>query len=369
MELRRTPLFDRHVQLGARLVPFSGWEMPVQYSSIIEEHRAVREDVGLFDVSHMGEIVVRGAGALALLESLCCNTVAALQTGQVQYNAILNERGGIVDDLTIYRVREDEFFVVSNAANYEKVFAHLKSFAKNDVELVNESDNWGLLALQGPKAADVIRSIHPPCADIDYYYFDEFEWEGARLRYSRTGYTGTDGFEFYTPAGVAPAFWDALLATGAKANIKPAGLGARDILRLEAGMPLWGNELNEDRTPVESNIAWIVKEKEPPYLGYDRIMEQKRNGPPGRVLRFVMREKGGVPRGGFAVYDAAGEKRIGEVLSGAHSPVLQNGIGTAYLPVEYAAPETEILIEIRNRRLKAAVHKGPFIQKTSGKIG
>ncbi len=341
--------------------------MPVQYSSIIEEHRAVREAVGLFDISHMGEILASGRGALAFLEKLTCNTIAPLAKGHVHYNTILNENGGIVDDLTIYRIDDDIFFIVSNAANYEKVFAHMRRFAEGDVALENQSDAYALLALQGPRAVHIIGDFAPEAVNLPYYQFVDATWNGQTIRISRTGYTGTDGFELYVKSSTAVDLWDALITRGKSSGLKPAGLGARDILRLEAGMPLWGNELNETWTPIESGVSWIVKEKNPPYLGYDRIMEHKKNGPPGRVVRFVMIEKGGIPRGGYPVFAGPGTGPIGKVLSGAHSPALETGIGTTYLAHDYNTPGTEILIGIRDRRLRARIHRGPFIEKTAGK--
>ena len=350
------------------MVPFSGWEMPVQYSSIIEEHRAVRERAGLFDVSHMGEIIVEGDNALAFLENLTCNTVSSIEDGQVQYNAVLNDQGGIIDDITIYRTSKNTYFIVSNAANYAKVFAHFQKQDTNGVTLRDESDDWCLLALQGPNAAAVMKSFDENLTQLAYFHFVDIKWREYTVRISRTGYTGTDGFEMYAPASTAAELWNLLLKEGESHGVQPAGLGARDILRLEAGMALWGNELNEEWTPVQSNINFIVKEKTPPYLGYDRIMGHKADGPPGKVVRFVMTEKGGVPRSDFPVYGLEGAEPIGKVLSGAHSPVLGTGIGTAYLPAEFIAPDTEITIGIRDRKLRARLHRGPFIQKTSGKV-
>lgn len=364
MTMKRTPLFELHQSLGARMVPFAGWEMPVQYSSIIEEHKAVRENAGIFDVSHMGEIIVSGEGALRFLDMVTCNRVASIEDGQVQYNAVVNEDGGLVDDITIYRLSSTEFFVCSNASNYEAVEAHFRKYKPNDVTVINESEDWHQIALQGPNAESLLKKVTGvDPSEIYYFRFKDYESDDHLLRISRTGYTGEDGFEIYSDVAAGVKLWEELLATNA---VVPVGLGARDTLRLEAMYPLYGHELNATLTPVESGIGWIVKDKDEPYLGYERIMEHKKNGPPGRVVPLVL-EEAGVPRDDYPVLDAGGAKELGRILSGTHSPSLGKGIGTAYLPAEAANEGTELLVEIRKRRPRARVVKGPFVQGTAGR--
>ncbi len=349
------------------MVPFAGWEMPVQYSSIIEEHVAVRTHAGIFDVSHMGEIVVKGPKSRDFLEFLTCNIVSALVDGQVQYNAVLNEAGGLVDDVTIYRISADNYFVCSNASNYESVFTHFKKYQTADVEIENESDRWHQIALQGPAAAGLFeKTTGVDCSDIGYFRFRDIEFQGALLRISRTGYTGEDGFEIYSDRESGVRLWNLLLEAGVSHGLKPCGLGARDTLRLEALYPLYGHELSAEWSPVESGIGWIVKEKTPPYLGYDRIMREKREGSAFKHVPFSLLEPG-VPRAEYSAYAAGAAEPAGVVLSGAYSPSLKIGIGVARLPAALAAPETEFEIEIRGRRLKARVHKGAFVKGGAGR--
>lgn len=349
------------------MVPFAGWEMPVQYSSILEEHVAVRTQAGVFDVSHMGEIVVKGPKSRDFLEHLTCNVVASLVDGQVQYNAVLNEAGGLVDDVTIYRISADNYFVCSNASNYEAVFAHFKKFQTVGVEIENESDQWHQIALQGP-AAELIfeETTGVDCSAIGYFRFRDIEFQGALLRISRTGYTGEDGFEIYSDRESGVRLWNLLLESGAAHGLKPCGLGARDTLRLEAMYPLYGHELSAEWSPVESGIGWIVKEKTPPYLGYDRIQREKREGPAFKHVPFLLLEPG-VPRAEYVAYAAGAAEPAGVVLSGAYSPTLKVGIGTVRLPAALAVPEQEFEVEIRGRRFKARVQKGAFVKGGAGR--
>lgn len=362
MELRKTPLNSAHHALGGRMVPFAGWEMPVQYTSILQEHAAVRKNAGLFDVSHMGEISVTGENAAQFLDSVSCNDVSAIADGQVQYNAVLNEQCGIVDDITIYRVNSREFFVVSNASNYERVTQHLQSFNPAGVEIQNIASTIHQIAVQGPLAEKYLSDYLGTSLDsIGYYRFKDLKQKGENLRISRTGYTGEDGFEVYSSIDAGIAIWNDLLAKYGSAGVIPCGLGARDLLRLEARYALYGHELNETWTPVESGIGWIVKPKAIRFPSYQKVLEQKQNGPANCVLGFLMKEAG-VPREGYAVVDAAG-KELGKVLSGGHSPALAAGIGTAFLP-----PGTEeIFIQIRDKKIPASVHKKAFVQGTAGK--
>ncbi len=349
------------------MVPFAGWDMPVQYSSIIQEHQAVREKAGLFDVSHMGEIIVKGPKSLDFLEFLTCNAVNAMQDGQVQYNVVLNEAGGLVDDITIYRLSVEEYFIVSNASNYEAVTQHFKKHSRDGVEIDNQSDNWHQLAIQGPQAEKIFQKISGlETENLNYFEFRDLNYKGAQLRISRTGYTGEDGFEIYSDVKAGTALWNELLEGGADDGLLPAGLGARDTLRLEAFYPLYGHELNAEWTPVQSGIAWVAKEKSEPYLGYETIMRHKNEGAPGRVVGFVL-EGGGVPRDGYRVLAADGTTELATVLSGAHSPSLGKGIGSVYLPLESAAADTPLQIEMRNRLVPARVHRGAFVKGSAGK--
>lgn len=343
------------------MTPFAGWEMPVQYSSIIDEHMAVRKFAGIFDVSHMGEIAVRGKNALNLLEKLTCNSVAAMQPGQVQYNAVLNAAGGLVDDITVYRVNETEYFIVANASNYLTVTQHLRSYAEGDVEIEDQSERWHLLAVQGPQSEECLLSaLDLNLSEIGYFRFQDFSWKGKLLRISRTGYSGEDGFEIYSDNESGQAIWELILGTQRSKGLIPCGLGARDTLRLEALYPLYGHELNERWTPVESGIGWIVRKKSPPYLAMDRILREKERGVTAQVVPFQLLE-GGVPREGYPVLDPSGVK-IAQVLSGAYSPSLRHGIGTAFLPIAMRAAGTKLQIEARGRLLQAETVSGPFVR-------
>ena len=348
------------------MVPFAGWEMPVQYSSIIDEHMAVREKAGLFDVSHMGEILVSGQKSPEFLEKMTCNHIGGMEFGQVRYNAVMNENGGLVDDITVYRESENSFFIVSNASNYETVYEHLKKFAPADVDVENQSDDWHQLAIQGPAAESIFSKLVDANLDeIKYYRFRDITYKGKKIRVSRTGYTGEDGFEIYSDNEIGVVLFGELLEAGKGEGILPAGLGARDALRLEAFYPLYGHELTADRTPVESGQGWIVKEKEIPFLGYEKVIAQKKNGPERKICGVLLKE-GGVPREGYKIFDESGENELGEVLSGGYSPILKTGIGSSFLPLESAKAETPLLLEVRGRKLKAAAHTGAFVKGGAG---
>jgi len=348
------------------MVPFAGWEMPVRYASIIEEYESVRKHSGIFDVSHMGELAVRGPGAKKFLDGLTCNRVSDLENGQIHYNAVLNQAGGLVDDITIYKISDDDYFVVSNASNYEKVYEYFIRLTPGDSEIVNESDLWNQIALQGPLAEKIFSEYTGiDFSDLNYYRFQDYEFLNEKIRVSRTGYTGEDGFEIYSSPGAGLKIWDGLLSAGKSSGILPCGLASRDILRLESMYALYGHELNEERTPVESGIGWIVKEKEIPYPQYEKIIEQKKKGPDYKVCPFILKENG-IPRENYDIYSENGDP-IGKVLSGAHSPTLKKGIGTAYLPSDYFRAGTTVFIEIRNKKISAEVTKGAFVKGTAGK--
>jgi len=364
MGLKRTPLYNNHLELKAKMVPFAGWEMPVHYSSMLAEHIAVRNKAGLFDVSHMGEILVSGSDAISFLEKLTCNLISTMNDGQVQYNAVLNDVGGIVDDITIYRISEKEFFIVSNASNYETVVEHMQAHRSGDVFVTNLSDTYAQIAFQGPFASKILQSLIPvKLQDLPYYHFLDCDVNNTTLRISRTGYTGEDGFEIYLPVSAAPALWNSLLEAGREEGVIPCGLGARDTLRLEARFPLYGHELDAVHTPVESGIGWIVKEKPVPFLGSEKILDQKRNGSDEVIVGFILNEAG-IPREGYPVY--SGEKRIGSVLSGGYSPILKQGIGTTRIAATHSS-DPAIQIEIRSRRIEAKLHRGAFVKGSAGK--
>ncbi|MCB1159849.1 MAG: glycine cleavage system aminomethyltransferase GcvT [Leptospiraceae bacterium] len=349
--------------LKAKMVPFGGWHMPVQYTGIIQEHLATREKAGLFDVSHMGEIFLEGdeKPLLSFLEKLSCNLVSVMQDGQVQYNAILNETGGLVDDITLYRFHARKYMICSNAANYEKVFERLVSVPHEGIDIRNESLNWHQIAIQGPLAEEILASvIGQVCKEIAYYRFRVLTFEGEELIVSRTGYTGEDGFEIYSGISKGIQLWEKLLETGNRKGLLPVGLGARDTLRLEAKYPLYGHELNAERSPVESGLSWIVKEKEDKYPEYEKILSEKKNGTEKSIAGIKLTETG-IPREGYLVYAVSGEC-IGEVTSGTFSPSLKEGIGLAYLNSKYIQDEKEILVEIRNVKKKAVIYQKKFVQ-------
>jgi aminomethyltransferase len=359
--LKRTPLHDIHVALGGKIVPFAGYEMPVQYAGgITAEHRAVREGCGIFDVSHMGEFWITGDRAVDFVNYVTTNDVAALAVGQVHYSTILNDRGTIEDDCLVYRFA-DRIMMVVNASNAAKDFAHISRYASRyAVNLIDASDETALLAVQGPKAAEILQGLTATdLSTIEYYHFVEGEVAGHAAIISRTGYTGEDGFELYIPNESAVPLWEALLATG---RITPAGLGARDTLRLEMGMALYGNDIDDTTTPLEAGLAWLVKLNTGDFVGRDALVAQKERGLPRRLVGFTMPERS-FPRHGYPVFYAGAPS--GEVRSGTMSPTLGIPIGTAYLPLAGAKEGTTFEIEIRGKRLPATVVKPPFYTHAS----
>src|SRR4051812_25530892 len=360
--LKRTPLYDIHAALGAKIVPFAGFEMPVQYpTGITAEHKAVREKAGLFDVSHMGEFIVRGPQAVDFVNYITTNDVATLEPGQAQYSTILREDGTIVDDCLVYR-SDDRVLMVVNGSNIDKDFAHISRFVKDfDVTLADISDQIALLALQGPQAARILQQhTDVDLSKIKYYEFVTGKIAGVDKVYiSRTGYTGEDGFELYFPAEHAPKIWKALTASG---EVTPAGLGARDSLRLEMGMALYGNDLDDTTTPLEASLGWLVKMKKGDFVGRDALAKQKEQGLKRKLVGFTTRERA-FPRHGYPVF--VNEEPSGEVRSGTMSPTLGVPIGTAYVPPEFAAEGSPLEIEIRGKRVPATVQKMPFYKNGS----
>ena len=358
--LKRTPLTDTHAALGAKLVPFAGYLMPVQYpSGITAEHLAVRKQAGLFDVSHMGEFIVRGPGAVDFVNYVTTNDVAALNIGQAHYSTILNDRGTIEDDCLVYR-EADQIMMVVNASNAAKDLAHIsRHIDRFDATLEDVSDETALLALQGPKAAEILQRLtDADLPAVKYYHFTRGTVAGIDgILISRTGYTGEDGFELYFPNENAATVWNAILAGG---DVTPAGLGARDSLRLEMGMALYGNDIDDTTTPLEANLQWLVKLKKGEFVGRDALVKQKEAGVTRKLVGFTTTERS-FPRHGYPVY--VNGERSGDVLSGTMSPSLNLPIGTAYVPAASAAPGSELEIEIRGKRIRAVVEKTPFYKE------
>lgn len=345
------------------MVEFAGWEMPVQYSGVIEEHRAVRDRVGVFDVSHMGEIAVRGAAAERFLDRLTPNHVAKLGSGQAHYSGLLTEKGTYIDDLLVYRLADDDFLLVVNAANAAKDFAWVARHADGEVEVVDLSSRFALLAVQGPRAEEILAPLSSvDLADLRYYRFAEGEVASARAIVSRTGYTGEDGFELYVEPAAAPDLWRRLLEAGAEAGLLPAGLGARDTLRLEAAMALYGHEIDDTTTPWEAGLDWVVKLDKGEFIGREALVRQKEEGLERRLVGFEVVDRG-IARQGHAVFAGSEEDEVGEVTSGTFSPTLKKAIGMAYVPVELAEPGSEVAIEVRSRRLAARVVELPFYRR------
>ncbi len=360
-DLKKTPLHDEHVALGGKMVPFAGYEMPVQYADgITAEHRRVREGVGLFDVSHMGEVDVRGGQALELVQRLTVNDASTLEVGQAQYSAMCRESGGVIDDLLVYRF-PDRFMLVINASNRDKDVDWMRSHAKGmDVELTDRSDDIGLLAVQGPGVAAALQPLTSQGLDeIGYYRFAEGTVAGVQAVISRTGYTGEDGFELYVASADAPGLWRTLLDSG---HVGPAGLGARDSLRLEMGYALYGNDLDEEHTPLESGLGWIVKLQKGPFLGRDALVAQKESGVETRLVGFRLLERG-FPRPGYPLTN--GDQDVGVVTSGVVGPSVGVGIGMGYVPARLAGKDTEIGVRIRNKVIPARVQRPPFYKDGS----
>ena len=360
--LKRTPLHDIHVALGAKIVPFAGYEMPVQYpTGITAEHNAVRTSCGIFDVSHMGEFWITGPRAMDFVNYVTTNNVAALDVGQVHYSTILNDRGTIEDDCLVYRFSDDKMMMVVNASNAPKDLAHIARHADNfGVRIHDATDEMTLLAIQGPDTAKILQPFtKTDLSTIKYYHFAEGEVAGQKAIISRTGYTGEDGFELYIANEVAKPIWTALMATN---KVVPAGLGSRDSLRLEMGMALYGNDIDDTVTPLDANLAWLVKLPKGDFVGKDALVKQKEAGLTKRLVGFTMADRN-FPRHGYPVF-YKGEPS-GVVCSGTMSPTLGHAIGTAYLPLEGAKEGTTFEIEIRGKRVPATVAKPPFYKNAS----
>jgi aminomethyltransferase len=357
--MKTTALTSKHIALGAKMVEFAGFNMPVSYSGLNDEHLTVRTKVGIFDVSHMGEFIVKGPQALDLIQRVTSNDASVLQPGKAQYSCLPNTTGGIVDDLIVYKMSSDTYMLVVNASNIEKDWKWISSYNTQHAEMKNVSDEYSLMAVQGPRAASVLSKL-TPCRlnEIPYYSFavDTFcGFDGVII--SNTGYTGAGGFEIYCKNNQAPAIWDAILQAGQSEGIKPIGLGARDTLRLEMAFCLYGNDIDDTTSPIEAGLGWITKFTKD-FTNSAALKEQKEKGVKRKLAGFTMIDKG-IPRHGYAITDAQGTD-IGVVTSGTQSPSLQQGIGLGYVKTEFAKPGTEIYIKIRDKLIKAAVTKTPF---------
>ncbi len=358
---KRTALYDRHLAANAKMVEFAGWEMPVRYASELEEHRAVRNAAGLFDVSHMGEFRVHGPGALDFLQGMTPNNVAKLQLGQAHYSGLLTPEATYVDDLLVYRLGEADYLLVVNAGNLDQDLQWLQSHPHPNCTIEDHSDRYALLALQGPKATEILaRHTATELGAIRYYHFVQGSVAGADCLISRTGYTGEAGFELYLDPADAPNIWDVLLDSGASDGLIPAGLAARDSLRLEAGMALYGHEIDRQTTPYEANIGWVVKLKKGDFLGREVLRGQKRQGTAKQLIGFEIKGRG-IARQDHAILHNDAE--VGRVTSGGWSPTFDKAIGTGYVPPELAALGTEFQIAVRKRRFDAVVVSLPFYRR------
>jgi aminomethyltransferase len=357
---KKIPLNDLHVKLGGKMVPFGGFIMPVRYSSDIEEHMTVRNGVGVFDVSHMGEFKVEGPHALDLIQRITSNDASKLVDGQAQYTCLPNEQGGIVDDLIVYKIKDNDYFIVVNASNIEKDFNWFSKYNTKGATLKNLSDNMCLFAVQGPKATGVLQKLtKTDLSVIKYYHFAIGEFAGVEnVIMSNTGYTGSGGFEIYVDNVSAEKVWNAIFEAGESENIKPIGLGARDTLRLEKGFCLYGNDIDDTTSPLEAGLGWITKfTKE--FTNSANLKKQKEIGVEKKLVGFKMIDKG-IPRHDYLLKDASGNT-IGKVTSGTQSPMLSLGIGLGYVTTEFSAPDSEIFVDVRGRSLKAVVSKLPFV--------
>jgi aminomethyltransferase len=361
--LKKTPLNARHRSLGARMVEFGGWDMPVEYSGVVDEHMAVRSRAGLFDVSHMGEIEIAGRDALKAVQHITSNDASRLSLHQAQYSALTTPEGTFVDDVLTYKLGEEHYMLVVNASNIIKDFTSIVEQVKGlgDVVAVNTSSRYALMAIQGPAARDILQKLTGVnLGEIKYYWFTTGEVASVAGTISRTGYTGEDGFEVFVPPAHAERVWDAILAAGREAGLVPAGLAARDTLRLEAAMRLYGNDIDEKTTVLEADLGWIVGWKKEEFIGADVLRRQKSEGAPRKLIGFEVLDRG-IARHGHEVF--VNGERAGVVTSGTQTPFLKKSIGMAYLPAASAAAGTEFEIDVRGRRLRAQVVPMPFYKR------
>ena len=360
---KTTPLYEEHVRRGAKIILFGGWLMPVQYTSIMDEHQAVRNDVGIFDISHMGQLIADGSGAHAWLNTMLTNNIDKLNVGTGQYTFLLNEGGGIIDDLIVYRIEEQKFLLVVNASRTDEDFAWLDRHRPKHVALTNRSADFGGVAIQGPRVAELFHALFGKNVDLpSRNHIVDFEFDGTNVSVARTGYTGEDGVEVFFRASDARNFWSTALEKGKAFGIKPCGLGARDTLRLEMCYPLNGSDLSPERNPIEAGLGLFVDLTKPNFIGRDVLLRTKDSGPQQKLVSFRMKEKGPPPRPHYSVFDNG--ERIGEVTSGTLSPSLNYGIGMAYVSAPHAKIGTLIDIEIRERKFRAMIEKKPLYKKS-----
>jgi len=363
--MQRTPLILHHQACGAKLVDFAGWEMPIQYSGVIDEYHTVRSDVGLFDVSHMGRVRIAGSGAIPFLQRVTSNDVGKLAVSQAHYSMVCNEKGGIKDDIFVYRISSDEFLLCVNASNREKILTWLQSQLGQDktARLEDRSFELAQMAVQGPKSRELLMSLGAVALEsLRLHHICDGMIGGLSCLLARTGYTGELGYEIYIDSGNVGHLWDLLIDKEQAWGVKPAGLGARDLLRLEMGYLLYGNDMDEDTTPLEASADWTVSFQKGEFIGSPALLAQKQAGLTRRFVAFELVEKA-VPRHGFRILDPTTFRQIGEVTSGNLSPLLQKGIGLGYVPVRYAEPGSSILIEIRSKSVPARIVKPPFYKR------
>jgi aminomethyltransferase len=360
--MKDTALSHKHVELGAKMVPFAGYNMPVQYEGVIQEHMKVREGVGVFDVSHMGEFFLKGEKALDLIQRVSSNDASKLFDGKAQYSCLPNNDGGIVDDLIIYKIKDHEYMLVVNASNIEKDWNWISSHNEFGVEMTNRSDDYSLLAIQGPKAAEAMQSLtEVDLSNMVYYTFEQGKFAGVdNVFISATGYTGSGGFEIYFENKDADKIWDAVFEAGKSFDIKPIGLAARDTLRLEMGFCLYGNDISDTTSPLEAGLGWVTKFTKD-FVNSENLAKQKEEGVTRKLVGFELVDKG-IPRHDYIIVDADGND-IGIVTSGTMSPMTKKAIGLGYVKKEHSAIDSEIFIQVRNKVLKAVVKKPPFIEK------
>lgn len=360
--MKDTALTQKHISLGAKMVPFAGYNMPVSYTGLNDEHLTVRNAVGVFDVSHMGEFILKGDNALDLIQKVTSNDASVLTDGKVQYSCLPNDKGGIVDDLLVYRIDAKTYLLVVNASNIEKDWSWIKKHNDMGVEMIDISDKTSLLAVQGPKATATLQKLTDiDLGDMPYYTFKKGKFNGIdNVLISNTGYTGAGGFEIYFENQDAEKMWDAIFEAGAEFGIKPVGLGARDTLRLEMGFCLYGNDIDDNTSPIEAGLGWITKFNKD-FVNKQSLLEQKEKGVSKKLVAFEMIDRG-IPRHDYEITDANGNV-IGKVTSGTQSPSLQKGIGMGYVPAEYSKADSEIFVKVRDKALKAKVVKLPFFKK------
>lgn len=359
--LKHTPLKARHEDLGAKMVPFAGWLMPVQYQGLREEHLKVRSDVGLFDVSHMGEIRVKGPKALETTQWLTSNDVGKLESGKAQYSLFINESGGVVDDLIVYCLKKNEDYLLCvNAANTDKDWDFVQKYNRG-ADIENQSLQWGQIAVQGPKALSLLEELFPGVSELKGFELQEMKWQRANCIVARTGYTGEDGAEIFVPWEQTRNLWDELLEKGKSFGVTPVGLGARDTLRTEMKYPLYGHELSDEMNPYSAGLGWVIKPDAKDFVGKSELLEGKKKALQTKLVGFLMKDRG-IARAGYPIVNADGQA-LGMVTSGTPSPSLAENIGIGYVPKSLSEEGSEIFVEIRGRKVKAQVVKTPFVSR------